>query len=107
VTVTQNTFAGNGFSLVYPDGWRIITGQADRPQTAAFVSPDNCSIILVATASVEPMLSPDCPDQEFETTSREVALNARTLTLAGSAPAEQWETFLRQFEQVASSVQSS
>jgi hypothetical protein len=105
--VAGTTFTGVGFRLEYPEGWRIVTGQADVPQTAAFISPDNCSIILVAVGSVEPITSPDCADEEFQTSSRALNLGAITVTVAGSAPTTQWDTFLPQFEEVASSVESS
>lgn len=106
IVVTQNTFMTDGFSLRYPDGWRIVTGPADAPQVFTFVSPDNCAIILVAVGSTEPITSPDCADAHFQTTRREITLDALTLTIAGSAPAAQWEAFLPHFELVAATLRS-
>lgn len=105
IVVTPNTFATDAFSLRYPDGWRIVTGPAEAPQVATFVSPDNCAIILVAIGSTQPITSPDCPDTDFQSTSREITLGTLHITIAGSAPAAQWETFEHDFEQLASSVQ--
>ena len=104
IVVTQNTFATENFSLRYPDGWRIVTGPADAPQVFTFVSPDNCAIILVAVGVTQPINSPDCADVDFQTTRREITLGNRLLTVAGSAPDVQWETFLPQFELVASTL---
>jgi hypothetical protein len=107
VVVTQNTFTAEGFSLRYPDGWRIVTGPADAPLVVTFVSPDNCAIILVAIGSAEPINSPDCPEANFQTTRRQITLGTLLLTIAGSAPTAQWETFESAFERLVSSVQSS
>ena len=104
IVVTQNTFTTDDFSLRYPDGWRIVTGPADAPQVFTFVSPDNCAIILVAVGVTQPINSPDCPDADFQTTRREITLDNTLLTVAGSAPDTQWETFLPQFELVASTL---
>lgn len=105
VVVTQNTFMTDEFSLRYPDGWRIVTGPADAPQAFTFVSPDNCAIILVAVGSAEPIISQDCPDADFQTIHREITLDDLSLTVAGSAPDEQWESFESAFEFVVHSIQ--
>jgi hypothetical protein len=107
VVVTENTFRAERFTLRYPDGWRIVTGPAEAPQFATFVSPDNCAIILVAVGSAEPITSPDCADADFQTERREITLDTLTLTIAGSAPSAQWETFEREYERLANSVQSA
>jgi hypothetical protein len=104
VVVTQNTYAIEGFSLQYPDGWRIVTGPAEASQTVTFVSPDNCSIIVVAAGNTEPFTSSDCANMEFQTTRREITLNEQIVTIAGSAPTAQWRAFLPQFERVVASV---
>lgn len=107
VVITGNTFTGDGYTLQFPDGWRIVTGQADLPPTITFVSPDNCSIILAAVGSIEPITSPDCAGEEFQTIQREAAIGTRRLTLAGSAPVSQWDQFSVQVEQVVASVRAS
>lgn len=107
VVISGNTFTGDGYTLQFPDGWRIVTGQADLPPTITFVSPDNCSIILVAAGSIEPVTSPDCAGEEFQTASRGVTLDAFTLTIAGSAPVSQWNQFSAQFEQVVASLRAN
>lgn len=107
VIVSDGTFTAADFSLRYPDGWRILNGAADAPQTVTFVSPDNCSIILVAVGSADAITSQDCGDVEFQSIEREISLPAVTITVAGSAPIEQWDAFLPQFEQMVATVQQS
>jgi hypothetical protein len=106
VVVSDNTFAAEDYALHYPAGWRIVTGQADAPQTTTFVSPDNCAIILVSGDSIEPITSRDCADVEFESVRQAVTLETLTLTVAGSAPSDQWAAFLPQFERLIASVQA-
>jgi hypothetical protein len=105
VVVSENTFTAEGYTLHFPEGWRIVTGQADVPQTSTFVSPDSCSIILVSLSPINPVTSRDCGDLEFQTITQEVTLDSLALTIAGSAPAEQWDTFLPRFERLIASVE--
>ena len=106
VVIAGNTLLADTYSLRFPHDWRIVTGQADLPQTATFVSPDNCSIIQVSVSPIDPIVSRDCGDLEFQTTTQDIPLDTFTLTVAGSAPAEQWEAFLTQFERLIASVET-
>ena len=57
VTVTDNTYANDRFSLTYPTGWRVITSPTDAPPSVTLVAPGDCALIIAAAAPVDP---PDC-----------------------------------------------
>lgn len=107
VVVAGSTFTTDHFAVDFPDGWRIVTGPADFPQTATFVSPDNCALILIAVGDAEPVTSRDCGDIAFQTIQQDVQVGATTIAAAGSAPADQWETFQIIFDQVVASLRES
>ncbi|MBL8157250.1 MAG: hypothetical protein JNM70_23960 [Anaerolineae bacterium] len=47
VIVADGWYRGVTFSARYPDGWRIVTGEAQRPQSVVFVAPDEVSTITL------------------------------------------------------------
>jgi hypothetical protein len=47
VIIAGGWYRGLVFSARYPDGWRIVTGEAQRPQSVIFVAPDEVSTITL------------------------------------------------------------
>lgn len=101
VSVTDDIYRSEAFSLRYPSGWRVITSQAGAPPSVTLVEPGNCALIVVSSTPIEtPPTSSACAEPDIETISHMVG----DITLAGSAPAAAWEPFLVTFEQVAASL---
>lgn len=101
VSITADTYRSEAFSLRYPSGWRVITSQAGAPPSVTLVEPGNCVLIVVSSTPIEtPPTSSACGEPDIETISRMVG----DISLAGSAPAAEWESFLAAFEQVAASI---
>lgn len=108
VVVTGNTYRNDLFTLRYPAGWRVITSQAGVPPTVTFVSPDNCALIVVSTAPLtESPESNTCTDQNVQSAVRNLTLGSVHLAVVGSAPTDQFDTFLTHFEQVAASLEAA
>lgn len=103
VSVADDTVTTALFSVRYPSSWRVITSPAEAPPAVTFVSPDNCALILVSSASAEAPVSPSC-DKATQTLARDILLGDSTITLAGSAPVESWDAFVTQVDQVAASL---
>ncbi len=64
-TVADGWYRGAVFSARYPDGWRIVSGEASRPQSVIFVAPDNVSYVQLA---LEPItaVDPNVPLRQAE-----------------------------------------
>jgi hypothetical protein len=105
VSVTDDSYRSEAFSLRYPSGWRVITSQAGAPPSVTLVAPGDCALIVVSSTPIEaPPTSSACAEQDIETISRTITLASGEIALAGSAPAAEWEPFLAAFEQVAASI---
>ncbi|MBE2182938.1 MAG: hypothetical protein IAE89_05900 [Anaerolineae bacterium] len=96
VTVYDQTYAGEAFSVVYPNDWRVITPPAEAPEAAVFAG-ENCQIVFISTIAIEPSSPAECTSEQmrFETLERE------GLFLYGGAPSEQWPSFEPVFAQIA------
>jgi hypothetical protein len=103
--ITETTFAGDGFRLRYPAGWRIVTGPAAFPQAVTFIAPGDCALIHVVRGETAiPPQPPTCPAEDLRTIQRAIVLPSLTIAAAGSAPAEAWETFLPYFERLIMTI---
>lgn len=99
ITLYDQTYTGEGFSISYPSGWRVITPPADAPESVVLAG-ENCQIIYVSTVAVEPPSSPECPADQmrFETLAQDgIYIYGGTLT-------EQWDSFEPVLSQIAASL---
>ncbi|MFQ3567034.1 MAG: hypothetical protein SNJ59_08535 [Aggregatilineales bacterium] len=103
--ITETMFAGDGFRLRYPAGWRVVTGPAAFPQAATFIAPGDCTLIhVVRGETAVPPRSPTCAAEDLRTIQRTIVLPGVTIAIAGSAPAEAWEAFLAYFERLITTI---
>lgn len=103
--VTDRMYANDIFSVRYPAGWRIVTGQAHLPPHVVIVSPDERAQITLIVGTLD--------DANFGTQGRMATLRGVTLsdgtllTITGEAPAEMWNNFLPVFDAVVRSLSVS
>lgn len=103
VQVSDQQYSGVDFSARYPAGWRVVTGEAQVPQSVIFVAPDEVSYIRLHVGK-------PAPDDAVPNLKSEV----RTLTLANgvavtavlNAPPESFDTLMIDFEQVVAALES-
>jgi hypothetical protein len=101
VIVTDHLYDAGVFRVRTPSGWRIVTGPADSPPKVTFVSPDNRSVIILSAGAADA----PTPTADIHVETRQVAVNEKTLTAVGSAPASEWESFLPLFDEILASLQ--
>ena len=103
--VTDEVFDAGVFRVRYPAGWRVISGQASAPPSVIFVAPDDAALMMLAVGNIEspPILNTDV---ELLTETRTIELNGLTLTAYGTAPADEWDSFMQTFERVLASLAS-
>lgn len=103
--VTDETFDAGVFRVNYPQGWRVITGQASAPPSAIFAAPDDRALIMLAVGEIE---SPPALNIEDETQSetRTLEVGDITMTAYGTASADEWESFIQTFESVLATLTS-
>lgn len=53
VVIDGREYVGEVFKAQYPDGWRIVTGEASSPQSVIFVAPDEISTIQLRVGHLE------------------------------------------------------
>lgn len=69
--VTDGLYQNALFSVRYPKGWQVVTGQADQPPSVIFVAPDTVSYIRIHAGA---------PDND-DLISADFKSELRTLTL--------------------------
>ncbi len=104
VVVDNNVYQGAVFSAQIPDGWRVITGEAQAAQSVIFVAPDGKTLIRLIAGKVE---------EEAVTVANQrnkidpvTLANATTVTAVFSSPYSTWESYFPEFEQVRDSLSS-
>lgn len=90
VIVTQDRYSAPDFSVMRPDGWRVITSPAEAPYTVIFSSPDNISVIRVSSSGAQGQLRPTALDADTPLVQleRQVMVEGREIRLYGSAAAD-------------------
>jgi hypothetical protein len=87
ITVDGDFLRSPAFRLRIPEGWRVITGEAQQALSVLLVSPDNCQIIQVSLAAIERApVSPSCQQTIAWQDVRIVSMGEGALYVAGSAP---------------------
>jgi hypothetical protein len=101
VVVTDKTFENSAFTARYPDGWRIVTGEAQAAPSVTFVAPDEQSTIqlIVGTLDNASFNNPD-----VQTDIRSLTIDDLQITAVLSAPPDRWDEMVTQFERVLSSI---
>ena len=104
VVVDDHIYQGTVFSARIPEGWRIITGEAQAPQSVIFVAPDGKALIRLMTGNVDES-AVTVADQRNEINPVTLA-DATIVTTVFSSPYSTWASYLPAFEQVRDSLSS-
>jgi hypothetical protein len=104
VVVDDSLYQGKLFSARIPDGWRVITGEAQAPQSVIFVAPDDKTLIrLIAGTVDEDTLK--VANQRNEIVPVTLA-DATSMTAVFSSPYSTWAHYFPDFEAVRDSLSS-
>jgi len=104
ISFENNIYQGAAFSAQIPSGWRVITGEAQAPQSVIFVAPDGKTLVrLIAGKADEASVT--VADQRNEIVPVTLA-NTTTVTAVFSSPASTWANYYSVFEQVRDSLSS-
>lgn len=93
VTVTDDHYQSAIFSVMRPDGWRVITSPADVPVNVIFVAPDDRALIVVSSAALgenppTPTLS---DDDTLQTDTQTHTVNGQPLTVYLAGASSDWD----------------
>ncbi len=104
VVVDDNFYQGAMFSSKIPSGWKVITGEAQAPQSVIFVAPDGKTLIRLIEGDVEAD-GVTVANQRNEITPVTLA-NATVVTSVFSSPYSTWTSYLPDFDRVRDSLSS-
>jgi hypothetical protein len=106
VVVTAGRIETEQFSVMRPDGWRVITSAADAPLTVIFVSPDDDALILLSTAGIGQPPSPTNiePNTTLHDATEQVYINDLTVSVYTVAPSAQWDAIAEITQRVVGSL---
>jgi len=104
VVVDGDLYQGAGFSAKVPNGWRVITGEAQAPQSVIFVAPDGKTLIHLIAGEADSK-AVTVANQRNEITPITLADGA-VVTAAFSSPYSTWESYLPDFDRVRDSLSS-
>jgi hypothetical protein len=104
--VTDETFDVGAFRVGYPQGWRVITGQASAPPSVIFAAPDDTALIMLAVGEIESAPTSNA-GVEMQSEVRTIEVDDITITAYGTAPVDGWESFIQTFEDVLATVHPS
>jgi len=104
VSVDNQLYQGIEFGARIPDGWRVITGEAQAPQSVIFVAPDGKTLIRLIAGSVEEE-AVKVANQRNEIDPVTLA-NAKIVTAVFSSPYSTWASYFPEFERVRDSLSS-
>ena len=108
VIVTDDFIQTAAFTLHYPRGWRVITGEAAAPVSIIIVAPDDTRIMQFSAAPIDPDTAPPPilpPETPAQTDFRSVTLpDGVTVYAYASAASDDWEAFLPIFEGATASL---
>jgi predicted phage tail protein len=104
VVVNDNHYQGVVFSAKIPDGWRVITGEAQAPQSVIFVAPDDRTLIKLIEGTVEAD-TVKVTNQRNEIVPVTLA-DATNVTVVFSSPYSTWASYSPAFEAVRDSLSS-
>jgi hypothetical protein len=103
VVVFDNTYESAQFVVRYPDGWRVVTSEAQASLAVIFVAPDEISTIQLM---VGPLEDANFSNPDLQTEVRGLTLSdGLEMTAVLSAASDQFDTYLPLFERVLASLQ--
>lgn len=103
--VAGDVYESDLFSLRIPEGWRVVTGERGAPPALLLVAPDDCALIAVSSTPLDAApVSPSCDTDDLRSDLQTVRQGEAVLYMGGSAPADEWATFMTALEQVVSSL---
>jgi hypothetical protein len=103
VVVFDNIFESAQFVVRYPDGWRVVTSEAQAPLGVIFVAPDEVSTIQLMVGALE---NANFSNPDLQTEVRGLTLSdGLEMTAVLSAATEHFATYLPLFERVLASLQ--
>ena len=104
VVVSDHTFENSQFTVRYPDGWRVVTSEAQAPPSVIFVAPDDVATIQLM---VGPLENANFNDPKVQVDVRSVTLDGDLqITAILSAPPALWDKYVVQFERVLGSIKA-
>ena len=90
VIITGDLYEGSQFSARYPNGWRVITSEANAPPSVIFVAPDESATIQLVAGTLN---NTNFPDSSLQTDIRGLTLeDGEQVTAILRAPAAEWDT---------------
>jgi hypothetical protein len=104
IVVNNKVYRGAEFSARIPDGWRVITGEAQATQSVIFVAPDGKTLIRLVAGNVKAD-TVIVANQRNEIDPVTLA-NAKIVTAVFSSPYSTWERYFPEFERVRDSLSS-
>jgi hypothetical protein len=104
VVVDNNLYQGALFKAKIPSGWRVITGEAQAPQSVIFVAPDDKTLIRLIAGSVEAD-TVTVANQRNEIYPVTLG-DATSVTAVFSSPYSTWASYFPDFEAVRDSLSS-
>ncbi len=104
VILNNGLYEGLAFTAQVPEGWRVITSEAQAPQAVIFVAPDDKTLIRLILGEVD-LETVEVANQRSELYPLTLDNGAR-VTAVFSSPALSWATYWVQFETVRDSVSS-
>ena len=104
VVVDNQVYQGAEFSARIPDGWRVITGEAQAAQSVIFVAPDGKTLIHLVAGKVQAD-AVTVANQRNEIDPITLA-NAKIVTAVFSSPYSTWASYYPEFERVRDSLSS-
>lgn len=106
-TITDRHFSTAAFSLVYPDGWIVITSPANTMPWGVFISPDETAVIVVSVEPLDPLPQPPVLLEgiALREETRTVALGEDTRVIVSLiAPETTWDSHYRHLERLADTL---
>lgn len=97
-------YTGSRFTASVPDGWRVVTSEAQAPQGVIFVAPDDKTLIHLLADEVD-MADVAIQNQRNELDSVALA-DGSTVSVLFSSPASTWDHYWAIFETVRDSISS-
>lgn len=101
VVVTDKTFENSYFTARYPDGWRVVTSEAQAQPSVIFVAPDEVSTIQLIVGALE---NADFNNPKVQVDVRSITLGDLQITAILSADPAQIGPLTAQFERVIASI---